>query len=149
MRQLDAVSPRAARNETRRVLRQADETYAPFSCPSSAECCQLTKTQRFPYLWPSEWAVLLERLDKDRRPMPPPRADGACPFLDTEGKRCTVYEDRPFGCRTFFCEKIRGPSRQPLEATNALLERLTALNLAADSEAAPKSLPEWHSEHAR
>ena len=54
----------------------------------------------------------------------------ACPFLDASGKRCSVYEARPFGCRTFFCGRINGPSKIPADETNALLERLTALNVA-------------------
>ncbi|MGC3998833.1 MAG: YkgJ family cysteine cluster protein [Anaeromyxobacter sp.] len=59
-------------------------------------------TKRQPYLWPSEWRVLMEHLKREKRALPPPRADGACPFLDASGKRCSVYEARPFGCRTFF-----------------------------------------------
>ena len=29
------------------------------------------------------------------------RSDGSCPMLDREGKRCTIYEDRPLCCRLF------------------------------------------------
>jgi hypothetical protein len=31
-----------------------------------------------------------------------------CPLLSREG-RCTIYESRPFGCRTFFCDDAGGP----------------------------------------
>ncbi len=138
---------RRAATETRAVLRQADAAWARHSCPGSAECCQLAVTKRPPWLWPSEWKVLEERLARDRRPVPPQRGDGACPLLDAEGKRCTVYEDRPLGCRTFFCARIVGPSKLPAEETNALLERLKALNLEADDEAAPRSITAWFSPH--
>lgn len=75
--------------------------------------------------------------------MPARRPDGACPFLDAQGKRCTVYESRPFGCRTFFCHRITGPAKVPSEDTNTLLDRLAALNLAVDAEAAPRAMLEW------
>jgi Fe-S-cluster containining protein len=92
-------------------------------------------------LWPSEWALLMERI---RGVLPEPRSDGGCPFLDPAGTRCTVYADRPFGCRTFFCHRIRGPAAVPSEATDGLLERLKALNLVLDDEAQVRSLPQWY-----
>ena len=65
-----------------------------------------------------------------------------CVFLDAD-KRCTIYEDRPLGCRTYFCHRITGPAKQPGEQTNSLMERLAAANVAADSAAAPRSIEEW------
>ena len=137
------VAWRRAATETRAVLRQASAAWARHSCPGTSECCQLAVTQRPPWLWPSEWKVLEERLARDRRPMPAPRADGGCPFLDVAGKRCTVYEDRPLGCRTFFCHRIQGPAKLPADETNALLERLKALNLVADDQATPRNILDW------
>jgi uncharacterized protein len=134
---------RRAVTETRAVLRQASAAWAKHSCPGTSECCQLAVTRRPPWLWPSEWKVLEERLRKDHRAVPAAREDGGCPLLDAGGKRCTVYEDRPLGCRTFFCHRIVGPSKLPGEETNALLERLRALNLAADDSATPRSILEW------
>jgi Fe-S-cluster containining protein len=139
----ETVARRRAVAETRAVLEKASAAWAPYSCPGTAECCQLAVTKRPPYLWPSEWAALVEELKRQGRAMPPTRADGACVFLDEAGKRCTVYAARPFGCRTFFCHRIQGPARQPADATNALLERLKALNLEWDDAAEVKSLPEW------
>ncbi|MCA2977070.1 MAG: YkgJ family cysteine cluster protein [Myxococcaceae bacterium] len=142
----EAVARRRAVTETRAVLRKATEAWRAFSCPGSAECCQLATTGRPPWLWPSEWALLLEGLARARRPLPPARADGGCPFLDAAGRRCTVYEDRPFGCRTFFCHRVTGPSKPPADTTNALLELLAAANLAWRFDAAPRSLPDLHRE---
>ena len=34
-----------------------------------------------------------------------------CTLLSDEGK-CLVYASRPFGCRTFFCERARGPAEE-------------------------------------
>ncbi len=139
----DELEWRRAVTETRAVLRKASETWARHSCPASGECCQLSVTKRQPYLWPSEWRVLMEHLKREKRALPPPRADGACPFLDASGKRCSVYEARPFGCRTFFCGRIIGPSKIPADETNTLLERLTALNVAVDERAEPRAMLDW------
>jgi Fe-S-cluster containining protein len=131
-----------ARKEVRTVYRQADAAYAPFSCPASGECCQLARTGRQPWLWQPEWELL-----SGGRPLPPPREDGGCPYLDAAGRRCTVYADRPFGCRTFFCERIRGPARQPAETVGTLLERLERISeRVAPALKAPRPLLEWHAE---
>lgn len=139
----DELGWRKAVTETRAILKKGSEAWAQHGCPGTAECCQLAITRRPPWLWPSEWRVIEARLRREGRALPPPRADGACPFLDAAGKRCTIYEDRPLGCRTYFCHRITGPAKVPAEATNALLERLAAANIAADSEAVPRSLLEW------
>ncbi|MBJ6764771.1 YkgJ family cysteine cluster protein [Myxococcaceae bacterium JPH2] len=130
-----------ALREVRAVYRQADAAYAPFSCPASGECCQLSRTQRQPWLWAPEWKLLTTG-----RELPPPRADGGCPFLDAAGLRCTVYADRPFGCRTFFCERIRGPARQPAEAVAAMLERLERVSRRMEPAlTGPRPILEWYS----
>ena len=131
-----------ALQELRAIYRQADAAYAPFSCPASGECCQLAKTKRQPWLWYPEWLLLAKS-----HPLPPPRKDGGCPYLDAEGKRCTVYADRPFGCRTFFCERIRGPARQPADTVNALLVRLERISQRLlPSLTGPRPLLDWHAE---
>ncbi len=140
----EPVRRKHALAETKLVLTKASAAYRPWSCPSTAECCQLTKTGRPPWLWPSEWEVLLERLKRDQRTLPQRRADGGCPFLDANGLRCTVYEDRPFGCRTFFCHRVSGPSAQPTFATNDLLHQLEGANVEWKEDAQPKPLLEWH-----
>lgn len=136
---------RRALAETRTINRLADEAYARFSCEASGGCCQLSRTGRQPWLWPTEWKLLTAR-----GPVPPPREDGACPFLDASGLRCAAYPDRPFGCRTFFCERVRGPKRQPVEAVVALSRRLEAVNQRLDPEVkGPRPLLELVEEHAR
>jgi Fe-S-cluster containining protein len=137
------VAWKRAAQETRAVLRQGSAAWAKHSCPGTAECCQLAVTKREPWLWPSEWVVIEERMKREKRAMPPPRADGACPFLDGSGKRCSIYEDRPLGCRTFFCSRIVGPSKLPADETNSLLERLRAINLAVDDSADARSILSW------
>ena len=60
------------------------------------------------------------------------------------GKRCSAYVSRPFGCRTFFCHRIRGPAREPIEAVALLSERLERVAQTLDSDCAtPRSLLAW------
>ncbi|HEY8211637.1 MAG TPA: YkgJ family cysteine cluster protein [Myxococcaceae bacterium] len=127
------------------IYGQADSAYARFSCPSSAECCQLQRRGRQPWLWPLEWAAVEDALKRQGREVPPPRADGGCALLDEGGRRCTVYADRPFGCRTYFCERASG-GRHPLEATTEIAARLEALAMEADPDAAgggPRPILDW------
>jgi len=139
-----AHARRTALRQLKSVYRLADAAYRPYSCPGTAECCQLATTRRQPWLWPVEWELLLEATGGR---VPPARRDGGCPFLDVAGKRCTVYTDRPFGCRTFFCHRIRGPGREPIEAVAVLSERLERVAQALDPDcAAPRTLLDWHAE---
>jgi uncharacterized protein len=133
---------RRAAQETRAIYRLADQAYGPFGCPSSAQCCQLAQTGRQPWLWPSEWHVLLEHLAARGRALPPPRADGGCPLLDEGGQRCTVYPDRPLGCRTFFCQRRTGPAREPVEQTDGFIRRLARLGANLE-DAEPRPLLDW------
>jgi len=127
------------------VYRKADAAYAAHSCPGTAECCRLAMTQREPWLWEPEWWALEDALKKEGRALPLPRSDGACPFLDSAGARCTVYASRPLGCRTFFCEKRIGPAREPLEEMDALLRQVEELTVRADPDArGPRPLREWY-----
>lgn len=136
---------KAAVNDTRAVYRHADAAYAPFSCPASGECCQLAVTKREPWLWLPEWWILMARVQRDRGGrIPDARADGGCRFLDATGKRCSVYEDRPFGCRTFFCGRKQGPAQEPTDTVVTLSLRLEQASLRADPTlTAPRPLSEW------
>jgi Fe-S-cluster containining protein len=135
---------RALVKETRAVFEKADQAFAPYSCPATAECCQLTKTGRPPWLYASEWEAVRAELAVQKRALPPPREDGGCPFLDAAGKRCTIYASRPLGCRTYFCHRIKGPPNAPVDAMNALLERLHKLHLTLDGKEVPRPLGEWY-----
>jgi Fe-S-cluster containining protein len=132
---------RTAFQELRAVYRLADAAYRPYSCPGTAECCQLATTKREPWLWPVEWELLVSSTGGK---VPPPRSDGGCPFLDATGKRCSVYSSRPFGCRTFFCHRIQGPAREPIEAVAILSERLERVAQTLDEDCAgPRPLLSW------
>src|SRR5512146_2578161 len=76
----------------RGIYRDADRAYAPFSCAGSAACCHRALTVRPPWLWAVEWLAIENRLRRDRRPLPPARGAGGCPFLAAPGRRCSIYE---------------------------------------------------------
>ncbi|MBI5545497.1 MAG: YkgJ family cysteine cluster protein [Deltaproteobacteria bacterium] len=130
------VVERRALRELELVYRRVEEILAGFSCPKSGECCLLARTGRVPYLLPLEQLRLSRSLGAQGRGWPEPRADGACAFLDESGLRCSVYADRPFGCRTFFCE--RGAGRAPANASlHELSARLTAASDKLEAQGAP------------
>jgi Fe-S-cluster containining protein len=54
-----------------------------------------------------------------------PHPGGDCPLLGPLG-RCTIYQHRPFGCRTHFCDAAGGP--YPRKHVAALVHRLEALD---------------------
>lgn len=143
MRAVDRHAERKVESETRALQRQADALFARWSCPASAECCQLRQTGRQPWLYAGEWRVLCAELARQGRALPPPRADGACPFLDGGG-RCSVYAARPLGCRTWFCARAKGPTRAPVAQMDALLSRLAAAHLAAGDQEMPQELIRWY-----
>jgi Fe-S-cluster containining protein len=74
-----------------------------------AECCHFLKTGKTPLVTRGELLVLIKAMRAAGKKMPPATTDGACPFLDRQRLRCTVYEGRPFGCRTHFCAPAGGP----------------------------------------
>lgn len=117
------LAERAALKDLDAIYRLADEALAPFGCAESADCCNLTRTGRQPYLWPVE-LLKVQKVIAARGGKVVPREDGACPLLSAEG-RCTIYADRPFGCRTFFCERVTGPGNLPRQRLVDLTRRLT------------------------
>ncbi len=96
--------------ELRAIYAELDAFLAGFTCDASGDCCHFDRTGREPY--PS--AVELAELERALRARggPPkkrlPTVDRRCALLDERG-RCSVYASRPLGCRTFFCERGRGP----------------------------------------
>ena len=130
-----------AATELGTLYRMADAAYAPYSCPATAECCQLAARGREPWLWEVEWKALRSAVPA----LPPRRADGGCPFLDPAGQRCTAYAHRPLGCRTFFCHRVRGPAHEPVAEMDRLQRRLERIALTLNpDEAGPRPLTAWY-----
>jgi Fe-S-cluster containining protein len=97
------------------LLLQVREVYARLAqrpidrnCLNRTECCRFRLTGRTPFLTRGEALVAhsaARAAGKKKLPLP---ADGSCPLLGPDG-RCTIYDSRPFACRTHFCEAAGGP----------------------------------------
>jgi Fe-S-cluster containining protein len=114
---------RSALDSLRALYAEVDALLDGWTCDASTECCRFGVTGREPYPTAVEVAEL-ERAVRargglpKRRSLPVVRARGGadsdederrCALLSDEGK-CLVYASRPFGCRTFFCERASGPA---------------------------------------
>ncbi len=121
------INDEALVGELRALYARIDAHYADWTCPSSTECCRFGVTGRQPYVTSIEIAMV-ERAIARRGGMPSakkhalpltndPRRERICPLLNRDN-RCSIYADRPFGCRTFFCDRAtqgEGPTRAVLQ----------------------------------
>jgi Fe-S-cluster containining protein len=139
-------------DELRALYLDADALYEGARCDSSSECCRFGITGREPQVTSIELA-LVEHAIKRRGGMLTPKkralpiTQGAtcareriCPLLDRAG-RCSIYEDRPLGCRTFYCERAQlqhAPSRADLRNLVRRLQELAARHAAAGDK--PRAL---------
>jgi Fe-S-cluster containining protein len=135
----------AGLEELRAVYAEVDALLVGWTCDASTDCCRFGVTGREPYPTAVELAEL-ERAVRARGGLPKRRslptvggggaggsrggkggADGGggrkgggderrCALL-SDGGKCLVYASRPFGCRTFFCDRARGPAGEPARAT--------------------------------
>ena len=78
------------------------------NCIARTTCCRFRQTGRVPQLTKGEALVAAKALRvHGRKDLPEPVEEGACPLLKMDGN-CRIYEGRPFGCRTHFCEAAGG-----------------------------------------
>ena len=105
-------------------------------CTLRTECCQFLLTGKTPYLTNGEALVAAQALKATGRRSLPVREDGACTLLDPATAKCLIYDSRPFGCRTHFCQAAGGP--YPRRDVAGLIHKLeeTARRLGG-SEARP------------
>lgn len=119
---------------------EVDARHAGWSCESSTDCCHFGRTGREPYVTPIELAAVERerarsgrklaasgRAQSDRRSLPLAKDERRCPLLDDAG-RCTVYARRPFGCRTFFCDRASPGDKVSQRDINAFVARIRALS---------------------
>ena len=116
------------------IVARVDVLYAHSSCPSSTECCRFGLTGREPFVTSTELALVLRGVRRRggalagaRKALPLAsdvrRDERTCPLLDRSG-RCSVYASRPFGCRTFFCERATHERRVAHGEVGALVREL-------------------------
>jgi Fe-S-cluster containining protein len=109
------------------------------SCTLRTECCQFKRTGLTPQLTRGEALLAAKALRAAGRKTLPERKDGACPMLNSVTGRCVIYKDRPFGCRTHFCEAAGGPytRREVLD----LIRRLEEVDYRLGRDG-PRPLPD-------
>lgn len=78
-------------------------------CLARTECCQFNLTGLTPYLTKGEALLAARAFRATGRRELPAGEDGVCPLLKRATGRCLIYADRPFGCRTHFCDAAGGP----------------------------------------
>lgn len=104
------------REEIQHVLAEVRAVYAELakrplerSCQATTGCCQFQLTGLTPQLTKGEALVAAKGFRATGRKELPESSDGTCPLLNRSNGRCLIYADRPFGCRTHFCEAAGGP----------------------------------------
>ena len=121
------------------LFAEADALVGDLTCDASTDCCRFGVTGREPWsvTAAAEIAEIRDVLKaQGTKPMPPKKklamlplsGERRCPLLSDAG-RCTVYEARPLGCRTFFC----GPAL--VKNDNAKLPHADLRKVARDIEA--------------
>jgi len=131
------------------IYAEVDARFAGWTCDASTTCCRFGLTGREPYVTGVELLAVrravarsgrkLELLEepmgkrRGRRDLPQADAGGAdgaderrCPLLGKDG-RCTIYASRPFGCRTFFCDRAIPADPVTQRDINAFVARIRTL----------------------
>lgn len=102
------MSPQQAMPAVRSVYAELAQRPLRRGCTGIADCCRFRATGRTPYLTHGEALVAAAAWRSAGRTAVAATVDGSCPLLGNNG-RCQIYEGRPFGCRTHFCESAGGP----------------------------------------
>lgn len=119
------ADPRAIAAEVRAIYREWEQRPLDRSCTGRGDCCRFRLTGRTPFLTKGEALVAAMAWRAAGRTEVPESPDGACPFL--KDHRCRIYEGRPFGCRTHFCEAAGGPASR--KEVRDLIQRLEDIDI--------------------
>jgi Fe-S-cluster containining protein len=133
-----AAAKSTAAREVRKIY--ADLAARPLerSCALRTDCCHFKLTGKTPLLTRGEALVAAKALRATGRKSLPARTDGACPLLDAKTSHCLIYESRPFGCRTHFCQAAGGP--YPRSHVLDLIRRLEEIDASLGGDG-PHPLP--------
>ena len=105
----DDAAECAAIQTVRGVYRELASRPTERACTLRTECCRFQLTGKVPYLTRAEALVAARAFKATGRKRLPDPGDGSCPLLHAQTARCLIYESRPFGCRTHFCDAAGGP----------------------------------------
>ncbi|MBI4699591.1 MAG: YkgJ family cysteine cluster protein [Deltaproteobacteria bacterium] len=124
--------------ELEALHREIDALQTGHRCAGSTVCCHFGLTGREPFLTSIEWQAVEHALARRGGPLGrtsrarPLRGDAEgeqiCPLLTREG-RCAIYQDRPLGCRTYWCARALRPHPVAPYLRRDLLRRV--LDIAA------------------
>jgi Fe-S-cluster containining protein len=117
--------PRAIAEDVRAIYQEWEQRPLTRTCTGRGDCCRFQHTGRTPFLTKGEALVAAHAWRAAGRTSVPDTADGACPFL--KAGRCQIYDGRPFGCRTHFCEAAGGPASR--KEVRDLIQRLEEIDL--------------------
>jgi hypothetical protein len=126
MRAMRREEIQAALIEVRAIFAELAKRSVGRSCIARTECCQFQLTGLTPQLTKGEALVAAKGFRATGRRELPESEDGACPLLKRETGRCLIYAERPFGCRTHFCDAAGGP--YPRKQVVDLIRRLEQLD---------------------
>lgn len=98
-----------ALGEVRAVYAELAKRPVERSCQARTECCRFQLTGLTPQLTKGEALVAAKGFRATGRKELPESAAGTCPLLKRDTGKCMIYADRPFGCRTHFCDAAGGP----------------------------------------
>lgn len=119
--------PEPGASELEQVFVALGGLFASSSCPRSTRCCRFKQTGRVPYIWPAEGRRVLQGIARRGGKLPKQAAAGDCPLILSDGG-CSIYADRPFGCRTFFCDDATLPQGSRRREVDVLAKRLRTLS---------------------
>lgn len=109
------------------------------NCIARTECCQFNLTGLTPHLTKGEALLAAKAFRATGRRDFPWEDDGICPMLNRKTGRCLIYADRPFGCRTHFCEAAGGPYSR--KEVLDLIRRLEDLDVRLKGDGPRKLFP--------
>ncbi len=116
------MTPDAAIREVLAIYQEWSQRPLERSCTGIADCCRFRLVGHTPYLTRGEALVAAKAWRAAGRKQLDEAADGSCPFLHPTTGRCRIYDGRPFGCRTHFCEAAGGPASR--KEVRDLIQRL-------------------------
>jgi len=96
-------------NQVRATYQELDQRPIQRNCLRRTECCQFKLTGKTPQLTRGEALLSAQAFRATGRKQLPNPTDGSCPLLHPKTHQCLIYQDRPFGCRTHFCQAAGGP----------------------------------------
>jgi len=125
--------------EVRAVYHDLSRRPATRGCMARTECCQFQLTGLTPHLTKGEALLAARAFRATGRKEFPDMEDGICPLLKRATGRCLIYADRPFGCRTHFCDAAGGPYAR--KEVVDLIRRLEDLDVRLKGDGPRKLFP--------